>query len=470
MTASIGSILSNARSALSANQAAINTAAHNIANAETPGYTRKRVELTPGTPLVMPYGALGTGVYINDIGQVRDRLLDVTFRRQSADASGFERRGELLSQIENAYAGGSGTDLGAAIDAFWGGWGDLATNPLNDSARVVTRQSGQHLAGQLQRLNGALDQVSGNADARLRQEVADLSMHAAAVARLNENIVAAEAGGQTAGDLRDARDRSIDAIAKLAAVQVFERADGSVTVAAGDATIVDGNNSQSLSVDTTGGTYRIRSSRGTLITPAGGSLDAAMTVLNQDIPTARAELDTIARTLVTEVNALHTAGTNPLGQTGVAFFNDFGDVNTVTAANISLSAAVTADHRAIAAGAGVTDPNGGPDMYAAGANDVALGLAALRNANVAALGNTTIGGFYASAAVRIGSDVRGAADGAEIHSTLASQADSRRISVSGVSIDEELTLLIRYQNAYSAAARVITAADELFQTVIGMMR
>jgi flagellar hook-associated protein 1 FlgK len=109
-------------------------------------------------------------------------------------------------------------------------------------------------------------------------------------------------------------------------------------------------------------------------------------------------------------------------------------------------------------------------MYAAGANDVALGLAALRNANVAALGNTTIGGFYASAAVRIGSDVRGAADSAEIHSTLASQADARRISVSGVSIDEELTLLIRYQNAYSAAARVITAADELFQTVIGMMR
>jgi flagellar hook-associated protein 1 FlgK len=470
MTASIGSILSNARSALTANQAAINTTAHNIANAETPGFTRKRVDLTPGAPVHMPYGALGTGVYVNDIGQVRDRLLDVAFRRQSADASDYERRGQLLAQIEDLYGGVSGTGLSTALDSFWGAWGDLATNPLNDSARMVARQSGQQVAGQLQRIGGGLDQLSANTDLRLRQEIAEINKHAAAVARLNEQIVAAEATGQTAGDLRDARDRAVDAIAKLGTVQVFERADHAITVVAGDATIVDGNNSQTLVLDTTGGTYRIRSERGSAVNPAGGSLGAAITVLNTDIPAARAELDAIARAVVGEVNAVHATGTNPLGQTGVNFFDDFGDINTVTAANIRVSAAVSADPRAIAAGAGVLDPNSGNVVYAAGANDVAMGLAGLRTANVASLGNSSIAGFYASAVTRVGSDVRAAADGAQIHATLASQADVRRISVSGVSIDEELTQLIRFQNAYAAAARVITAADELFESVIGMMR
>lgn len=470
MTVSIGSILSNARTAMHASQAAINTAAHNIANAETPGYSRKRVELAAAPPLYMPYGAVGMGVNLTDIGQVRDSLLDVSYRRQSADASDYQRRSELLSQIEDLYGGVSDSGLGAALDTFWGAWGDLATNPLNDSARMVARQSGQQVAGQLQRINGGLDQLAGNAELRLRQEITEINKHAADVAKLNEQIIAAEASGQTAGDLRDARDRAVDAIAKFSSVQVFERADRAITVVAGNATIVDGNNAQKLVLDTTGATHRIRSERGTLIDPAGGSLGASIRVLNTDIPAARAELDAIARAVVGEVNALHTTGTNPLGQTGVNFFDDFGDINTVTAANITLSSAVTADHRAIAAGAGVVDPNTGTVVYASGRNEVASGIAALRTANVAALGNTSIGGYYASAATRVGTDVRAAADGAQIHATLAEQADTRRISVSGVSIDEELTQLIRFQNAYAAAARVITAADELFETVIGMMR
>lgn len=469
MTASIGSILSNARSALHANQAAINTAAHNIANAETPGYTRKRVELTAGTPVQMPYGALGTGVYVTDIGQVRDRLLDVSYRRQSADAADYERRGELLSQIEALYGGVSDTGLAASLDEFWSAWGDLATNPLNDSARMVARQTGQQVASQLQRINGGLDQLAANAELRLRHEITEINKHAADIAKLNEQIIAAEASGQTAGDLRDARDRAVDALSKFATVQVFERPDRAITVVAGNATIVDGNNAQNLVLDTTGATYRIRSERGTLIDPAGGALGASIRVLNTDIPAARAELDAIARAVVGEVNALHTTGTNPLGQTGVNFFDDFGDINTVTAANIKLSDAVVADHRAIAAGAGVLDPNTGTVVYAAGTNDVASGIAALRTANVASLG-TSIGGYYASAVARVGTDVRAAQDGAQIHGTLAEQADLRRLSVSGVSIDEELTQLIRFQNAYAAAARVITAADELFQAVIGMMR
>src|SRR5690606_22319500 len=101
------------------------------------------------------------------------------YRRQSADAADYERRGELLSQIEALYGGVSDTGLAASLDEFWSAWGDLATNPLNDSARMVARQTGQQVASQLQRINGGLDQLAANAELRLRHEITEINKHAA---------------------------------------------------------------------------------------------------------------------------------------------------------------------------------------------------------------------------------------------------------------------------------------------------
>ena len=470
MTASIGSILSNARYGMVASQTAINTTSHNIANAETPGYSRKRIDLVTGLPAQLPYGQLGTGVRIADISRVRDRLLDDTFRGQTTDASSYQRRGQLLGEIEALYGEPSTRGLSGALDAFWNSWADLGNDPQNDAARMIARQSGQNVANQLSRLAAGLDQIRSNADLRVRQEVADLNGYTSQVAALNQQIIAAEGGGQTAGDLRDARDLAIDQIAKMATVTVLERMDGSVAVIAGDATLVDGNDHQTVEVDTTGGTFRLVSSRGTAIGAPGGSTGATLTVLNTDIPAAMAELDTVAQALVVSVNAAHNTGMNPLGQTDVDFFDELGDPLTVTARNMKLSDEVLADHRAIAAGAGAFDAGAGTDVYAAGANDVAITIAALRDNAVGTLGNRSIGAYYSTAVGRIGSDVRAATDAGAASEALAFQADVRRQSVSGVSVDEELVQLIRFQNAYAAAARVITAADEMFQTVIGMMR
>lgn len=471
MTVSIGSILSNARSALAVSQAAINTTSHNIANAETEGYSRKRVDIRTNTPQMMPYGAVGRGVVINDVTRARDVLLDMSYRTQASDASEYGRRSELLSQIEGLYATGASGDLAAALDTFWGSWSELASQPMNDAARMTVRQAGDHLASQLKHISSGLDQISAGSDLRLRQDVGDLNRYASEVAALNRQIVADESGGKTAADLRDQRDRAIDAISSLANVQVYERQDGSVAVIAGDATIVDGSASVALRVDTTGGTYALQTASGSPVGQPGGVIGASMTVLNSDIPTARADLDDIARALVSEVNGLHETGMNAAGATGVAFFDDLGDVSTVTARTLRLSAAVAADHRAIAAGTGVDDGTGtGTLVYAAGRNDVALAIAGRRDAGVAALGGDTVGGYFTASVTRVGSEVRAARDRAAIGETLASQADTRRMSVSGVSIDEELVNLIQFQNAYAAAARVITAADEMFETVIGMMR
>jgi flagellar hook-associated protein 1 FlgK len=213
-------------------------------------------------------------------------------------------------------------------------------------------------------------------------------------------------------------------------------------------------------------------SRGlTLDATSSGSIPASLTVLNRDIPAARAQLDTMARAVVGDINAAHAAGTNPLGQTAIAFFDDFGNLASVSAANISLSSAVLADARAIAAGTGGTDPVTGNPVYKAGTGDIALAISQLRDATAnPALGGASIGGFYAALVSKVGLEVRTANENTVAGNALVSQADIRRQSVSGVSIDEELVQLIRFQNAYAAAARVVTVADEMLQELVNMKR
>jgi flagellar hook-associated protein 1 FlgK len=233
--------------------------------------------------------------------------------------------------------------------------------------------------------------------------------------------------------------------------------------------IVDGADAVGLSIVSTGGTYRLLNERASVLNVSSGTIAETMRALNVDLPAIHADLDGLARALVTTVNNVHMTGTNPDGDTGVLFFDDMGDVSLVNAANFSLSAAVKASPRAIAAGSGVLD-GAGTTVYAAGRNDIAATMTALRDVGVASLGGASAGGFYDSSVARLGQKVRAAVDDSLLHETLASQALIRRESVSGVSIDEELVALIRFQTAYTAATRVITAVDEMMESLLAMKR
>lgn len=185
-----------------------------------------------------------------------------------------------------------------------------------------------------------------------------------------------------------------------------------------------------------------------------------MDLLNVDIPAYRQQLDDFAAGLVGAVNTVHQTGTNAAGNTAVDFFDAVG----VTARSIDLSATVRADAQAIAAGT----PDGA-GSYQAGENDVALALGQLRDASQAALGGVSFGTHYGNFVTGIGADVSAAGSSMNAHDSIRSQSDIRRSSVSGVSIDEEMINLMRFQQAFSAAARLITTADEMMQTVVSMV-
>jgi flagellar hook-associated protein 1 FlgK len=442
---SLGNILSVARSALLAQQTAVQVASQNLSNAATEGYSRQRAALTPGDAVRTAGGLLGTGVRVRDVERARDSLLDVAVRREGGSAAGAGLRRDLLGEVEGVFGELGDTPVAGALDEFWNAWADLANHPGTDSVRSLVQLQGGRVAGAV---NGALDalaQVGQSARDRLTATVSEVNGLASRIADLNGQIQTAELGGQTAGDLRDTRDLLLDDMAKRAGARVLERPDGTLAVAIGGATVVDGTSTRALEVRSTAGVLSVGLTGSTsTVNGLGGEAAAALEMHNVEVPRVSDELRRLGAAVATEVNAVHRAGNG----------RDFFAVDA--AGRLSLSPDV-----ANAANIG-RSPSGPGD------NRMALDLAALRDREVPSLGGRTFVDAHAEIVSGVGHRLRAADQDASVHDTLQRQAETRRGAVSGVSTDEELVTLMRHQQAYAAAARLVTTVDEMMQAVLGM--
>jgi flagellar hook-associated protein 1 len=229
------------------------------------------------------------------------------------------------------------------------------------------------------------------------------------------------------------------------------------------ATVVDGSDSKTFSLQGMSGALSLQLNGRALFSQSpGGSLGANLDALNTDIPNAKAQLDALAAGIVSTVNAIHTTGWTDAG-TNINFFDPAG----TTAASMRLSTQVAADASYIAAG---------DVQNATGNNDVANKMAALRDDRTtmaqfgSATATTSISEFYRDLVTRVGVATSNATSSATVYQTLAQQANAQRQSMSGVSTDEELISLTRNQQAYAAAAKVITTAANMSQTLLDMIR
>ena len=171
----------------------------------------------------------------------------------------------------------------------------------------------------------------------------------------------------------------------------------------------------------------------------------------------------MARALVERTNAVHSTGTNAAGDTGLNFFDDFGDLSLVTANTLALDAAIAADALAVAAG------SGGPGGYQAGANDVALAMGGLRESTTGTvLSGRSINDAYRDLAAAVGLATSAARVAEDNHRVLVTAASERRESVSGVATDEELVKVVQIQAAYTAASRLVSVVDEMYQALLAM--
>ena len=454
---SIGSILNTAAGALRASQAGINVAANNLSNASNPTHSRQVVDLRASPSEITAEGIFGTGVDVRNVTRIRDTFIDLTYWRESASAGSADTRQQLMTRIETALAEPGTGSITSSLDAFFNAWSELATHPTDSTVRGLVRQAGENLVGSISTVHGDITSVREEARGRLLAGIDRVNALSESIAAINQEIVAQETTGLQAPGLRDQRDAMVDEMSKLLAVDVSYRSNGSVGIALNGITIVDGAEFTGIEDRIVGGDVQIGiEGRATTVANPGGQLGGIATVMNVDIRDALQTLDDIAEALVTDVNAIHTTGTTPDGTTGVDFFDAAG----TTAGTLSLSAAVKGSTSRI--GAGTPDGSGN---YRSGAVDVALSIAAWRSD-----ASPTLGEGFTSRMRGLVSDVaqavRSSTDAAEVQNALLGQIDNRRAGLSGVSTDEELVSLIRYQTSYQAAARVISVADELLQTIV----
>lgn len=462
-----GGLLSIARSGLMASQAQISTASQNVTNAQTPGYSRQRVTLVQGFPEQLPFGTFGTGVMVKNVERMRDELLDSGYRRDSGAAAYSEERRDALQAIEDILGEPSSSGLASSMEQFWSAWSDLSTNPDSGAARGVVRERGAQIAGRLNTFGNQIEDARTVARTQLLVTTDRVNALASQVADINARIVAAEAAGTQAPDLRDQRDVKIDELSKLVGATAYRQANGSVNINVGGDSIVDGANFktvriQALTTDPTklGLALGAPAAGGTLtetMYQVGGEMSGRLDSYNTVYPDAIRELDTIAAAIVTETNSRHRTGF-----IGNAAAGDFFDPTRTTARTMRVDLAIAANAGNIAA-SGIAGESGD--------NSVALRLAQMRDTAVPVNGLTvSLNEGYRNIVAGIATRVNSANGTASATRTLATSTDARRESIKGVSIDEEMVNLMKYQQSYAAAARLVTVVDEMAETLINLGR
>ncbi len=449
-------ILETARRALMSQQIGINVTSHNISNASTEGYSRQRVSFAATPALWERYGYLGTGVEAQSIGRLRDSYLDGQIRYSNGTSSAATTQQGVLSQVEASFNEPSDAGLSSMLTQFFNSWQTLSTHPEDSSSRNSVIQDGTLLAQSFQRLHTELTQTHDSLNDDISTKIASINQLTAQIGDLNSQIINAAAAGGDPSDLQDQRDLKLDDLSKLANISVVKDSGGAALVSIGGMTLTSRSGAIAIAAQQVGGTMQIVTATDKIqLSVTGGELGGDLTLFNTTLPGYLSKLDQLAGALIDRVNALHSGGyglgTPP--STGVNFFSGTG------AADISVDSAVASDPNLVAA-----SKDGSP-----GDNSIALSIANAANDKILNGNTVTASQFYSALASGVGSDINSVEGTANAQQLVLTQLENQRTSVSGVSLDEEMTNLIQYQRAYDAAARLVNTANEMMQTVITMV-
>lgn len=452
--------------ALSAHSRAIETAGKNLAHVNDPSYARQRVLLGDRGTVVTPDGASSLGLVALGNQQLRDLLLDRQVMRESSLSSAFSAEqkgyqgaqaalGQTIDRTSPTGAAGGG-GVAVALDDFFNGFQSLASRPTDAGERQSLLQKAVILTERLQSTDRRLAQVQTDLDARITSDVVDVNRLLDTIAGLNAQIIRFEVSASgSAVDLRDQRQARLEELAARLPVEVSDLEGGAVQVATRD-----GGGGAVMLIDgpaVTGpvlfdGTQLTAGASATVLAPAAGSIRGSLTARDGAVQTLRDDLDLLAHQLVLSINAAY----NPTGTTGDFFLPTGTAAGTIALAG-SLSAAT------LKAGEG-----GG-----AGDNTLALAVAAIgtRSFSTAAgdLIDGTPGGFFSQAVSGLGQALAGANARVDDQANIERLTRAQRDAVSGVSLDEELADLMKYQRAFQASSRVFQTVDDLLDVVVNRL-
>jgi flagellar hook-associated protein 1 len=447
----MSSLNASLATALSAEQGALETTANNVANVNTPGYSREVPDLAASDPVVVDPLTFGTGVTLQDIQSIRDPILESRIQQETQTQGQLSSLVSALQQTQVNFTRGSG-DIGTAISNFFNSINTLATSPADLSLRQGVLTAAGNVATAFNVAANQLTAQRSSLDASVQQTVGQINQLTAQVAQLNGQIANLQNVGENAGTFIDQRQQAIDQLSSLVDVSVIP-SDNTLTLTTANGTaLVAGQQSFSLTTQPTAGGVQDIFAQGKDITSTiiSGNLGGLLEARDQQIPGFQSQLDTLASGLATAVNTVQAAGFDLNGKAGTNLFNP-----PPAGAAASLSVAIT-DPSLIAASSDGT----------AGSNGNAQALYALRNQPLIQGQSPT--DYYSGIVFNVGNATANAGAEQNASSLVLQQLNDQRTSVSGVSLDEEAANVLRFQQAYSASAQVVSTINTMMQTVIGM--
>lgn len=586
----ISLVLNAAKDALMSQQYAIDVTSHNVANVNTPGYSRQTPILSSKLPAPYAGFILGRGVELNEIVRNTDSFIETRLRERNGTLSAMTEEEVYLQALEGVFNESSGRSLSTQFENFWNAWQDLSSNPSGDAERNALYEMGALLAQSFNDLSGDMDQFTRELKLSLEAGVDKVNQITAEIASINEQIVSMEVSGQ-ANDLRDKRNALLNELSEYIDIKAFENDDGNMmAMTTSGFTLVDKSATYQLSID--GNDIKWEGSGDIEVTItdkiSGGKLGGWLNMRDEILPKYEADLSALAQATIWEVNKIHSEGvgldvfqpgqsltgsytttttlsalsfggeinfsggfnlwigdangenlqqvavdltyvnggigpingassladlaasindqiTTAAGLTGVtasvsgdalvltadgthtfALSDDTSDILAALGGNTFFegSNALTMDMNSLLESnkefiaAGVIDSATG--TYAAGDNTNALSMANLQYGNVTIQRWTyergqaatsqdvsdTLENYLHSLVGSIGIESQSVSRAKDYNQVVIDQMNATRDSISAVSLDEEMTNLIKYQQGYTAAAKLISTADEMFRTLL----
>ena len=454
-------MLSIGRSAVLANEKQLETTANNIANANTPGFSRQRVIQEAALSIQTANYNYGTGVELVRIERMRDLQLDVEFRRHNSSANYWDTMSKHLTELEKNVLETTEFGIYAYINQFFSDWESLADNPFSTIHRMQLAATTNQLTDGFQDLYRNIQNKIDDATRALSVAADRINQISSEMATLMQHISLEELNNRPVNELLDKFDLLVDELSGYGNVQIHKRENGTFSVYLGTDELVRNGIAKTLSMNErtnyiTGETT-LELGWDNAGTPIGGlqtgSIRALEDLRKTILPDYQKKLDELVIQISKQINDIHLTGHNVYG-TGAYFFNP--DVTGVM--SFSLSKEVLADPNFIA-----TSLTG-----ATGDNQIALMMTDLRQAKIFDGQNLTAA--FADIIYEVGQDVKFSKISAERTDLVAKQTDNFRESVKGVSINEETTNLLKFQQSYQAAAKIISVADDMMKTIIALVR
>jgi len=450
-------ILNTAKEGLRAAQVGMAVTGSNVTNAHTPGYVRQRAVMAATSPGETAGNDVQTGVEVTTVERLYDRFIEIQMVEQSSQVGEASIRKETLERIETIFNETDGGGLSELMNRFWQAWEDLSANPTGQVERTALANAADNLAGMFREYAGELHAIRADLNTQVGAAVSELNGALVDIATLNAKIVEGTSGGVNVNTLLDQRSALLNKTAGLIDIQYVEERGGAVNVFTSDGrALVQGIASWQLDVQVRSDGYYDVVYADSPTVPVNGAIGGGKLagLIGMRDTTAQGyvdDLDDLAGALISAVNARHASGYDPYGNTGGTFFEPLGATG---ARDMEVIAAVLNDPNRIAASATVNADGDNARSIAAVRDQILMG------------GVATLGEFYASLVGQIGQDVTEAARRDAHETSVMTQMNNTWEQTSGVSIDEEMMSLIKYQMSYSAAAKLAQAADEILQSLL----